>query len=323
MITSIPDNCIIIDYQIILVPLHHDMRRIPIYKFYKHKYGDELLVDIVDYDMMREPLERTPICSYTFYAITLVLEADETLAVNGQSRRLSRGDIVCAIPGEVWTFPNDIKMQALNLVFEKEFLLSFFSDPHFLERFHYLQADRSSPFLRPDKETFERILGLYRQMQTEITDYDVKDQHILRAMLYETLMLLQRVPMVMPKRMESVQRSPTDVPVSRYVDDFVSSVSSHFREEHSTEYYAERLCITSNYLNKITKRVLGISAKAYIQQQCMEEACRQLQYTSLSVQEIARELGYESATYFVRAFGKCMGMTPLSYRNAKTKRPEK
>ena len=95
------------------------MRRIPIYKFYKHKYGDELLVDIVDYDMMREPLERTPICSYTFYAITLVLEADETLAVNGQSRRLSRGDIVCAIPGEVWTFPNDIKMQALNLVFEK------------------------------------------------------------------------------------------------------------------------------------------------------------------------------------------------------------
>jgi len=27
------------------------MKRIPVYKFYKHKYGDELLVDIVDYDV--------------------------------------------------------------------------------------------------------------------------------------------------------------------------------------------------------------------------------------------------------------------------------
>lgn len=203
------------------------MKRIPIYKFYKHKYGDEMLVDIVDYDVMRGPLGRTPICSYTFYAITLVLETDEAVAVNGRSRRLSRGDIVCAIPGEVWTFPEHIKMQALNLIFEKEFLLSFFNDPHFLDRFNYLQADRPSPFLLPDKETFERILGLYRQMQAKITNYDVKDQHILRAMLYETMMLLQRVQTVEAKHVEVTKRRLTDVPVSRYVDDFVSLVADH------------------------------------------------------------------------------------------------
>lgn len=28
------------------------MKRIPIYKFYRHKYGAELLVDVVEYEKM-------------------------------------------------------------------------------------------------------------------------------------------------------------------------------------------------------------------------------------------------------------------------------
>ena len=78
-----------------------------------------------------------------------------------------------------------------------------------------------------------------------------------------------------------------------------------------------------NYLNKIVKQVLGTSTKAYILQRRMQEACRQLQYTTLSVEGIAEELAYKSATYFVRAFGKAMGTTPLAYRDAKAKSPGK
>ena len=70
--------------------------------------------------------------------------------------------------------------------------------------------------------------------------------------------------MVDAEQVESVQRSLTDIPVSRYVDDFVQLVSDHFREEHGTEFYADRLCITPNYLNKIVRQSLGKSAKTYI-----------------------------------------------------------
>ncbi len=98
-------------------------------------------------------------------------------------------------------------------------------------------------------------------------------------------------------------------------------VPSNF--EHGTEFYAEQLCITFNYLNKNVKQVLGTSTKAYILQRRMQEACRQLQYTTLSVEGIAEELAYKGATYFVRAFGKTMGTTPLADRDAKAKSPEK
>ena len=249
------------------------MKKIPVYKFYKHKYGDELLVDVISYEKMIPDIRRTLVFSETFYSITLVLKGDATVAVNGKSRRLEKGLVICSIPGEVWSFEAEPQIEALNLIFEKEFLLSFFSDPHFLDRFSYLQADRSSPFLMADDAAFERIHTLYQEMRREITDYAQKDQHILRAMLYETMI-----------------------------------------EEHGTEFYADRLCITPNYLNKIVRQSLGKSAKTYIFDQIFAEACRQLKYTTLPVADIAAQLHFDTATYFVRLFKKYMAMTPMEFR---------
>ncbi len=289
------------------------MKKIPVYKFYKHKYGDELLVDVIDFEPMLPDIRRTPVFSMTFYNIMLVLDGGDVVAVNGRSRQMERGLIICSIPGEVWQFPADPQLKVLNLIFEKEFLLEFFNDPHFLDHFGYLQADRSTPFLKPDEPTFERILSLYQEMRGEITRH-AKDQHILRAMLYGTMMLLQRVPMVEAEVTETIGRTLTDVPVSRYVDDFVQLVSDHFREQHGTEFYADRLCITPNYLNKIVRQTLGKSAKTYILDQILAEACRLLRYTTLSVSDIASQLHFDTATYFVRIFGKHIGHTPLAYR---------
>ena len=133
--------------------------------------NDELLVDVISYEKMMPDIRRTPVFSETFYSITLVLDGDTSVAINGRLRKLERGLIICSIPGEVWSFEDNPQLDALNLVFEKEFLLSFFSDPHFLDRFTYLQADRSSPFLMADDAAFERIHTLYQEMRREITDY--------------------------------------------------------------------------------------------------------------------------------------------------------
>lgn len=64
------------------------MKKIPVYKFYKHKYGDELLVDVISYEKMMPDIRRTLVFSETFYSITLVLEGSDVIAVNGKSRRL-------------------------------------------------------------------------------------------------------------------------------------------------------------------------------------------------------------------------------------------
>lgn len=294
------------------------MKEIPLYKFYRHKYGEELLMDVVDYDFMRPWLQKTPVMSYAFYGITLVLEADEIMTVENHSRQLHKEDIFCAIPGEVLHFQPNTKIKALNLIFEREFLLSFFNDPHFLDRFAFLSHTRPTPFLTMEPSLFERITTLYREMQEEIVNYKQKDQHILRAMLYETLMLISRA--------EFAESSAPSVPetidtkafpnTKRYVDKFCTLVADNYKTEHSPQFYADKLCVTQNYLNKIVNRSLGKSCKAYIQEQIFNEARRLLQYTDLTVSEIAQTLNYDTSTYFVRIFTKRLGQTPLDYRRA-------
>lgn len=72
-------------------------------------------------------------------------------------------------------------------------------------------------------------------MRREITDYAQKDQHIVRAMLYETMMLLQRVPMVDAEQVETVQRSLTDIPVSRYVKRVLGMTPSQYKAKFSVK----------------------------------------------------------------------------------------
>ena len=63
------------------------MKDIYIFKFWKHKYGTELLIDIVDYAVMLPAIRRHPTFTETFYSVTIVLDADETVSVDGVPSR--------------------------------------------------------------------------------------------------------------------------------------------------------------------------------------------------------------------------------------------
>lgn len=293
------------------------MKQIPLYKFHKHKYGAELLIDVLDLDYIKAGIRRNPIHRENFYCIILITDGVETLSVNNHSRLVQSGDIICSRPGEVWNWQPEPKLDGLVLIFEESFLISFFNDTRFLERFGYLQPDRIAPFLRADTVLQERLCHLLSLMKEEIDGSQNKDQHILRAMLYETLMLLNRADStadyIQPLKEESV---------SRYVEQFKQAVSEEYPSHHEVEYYADRLCITPNYLNKIVRQTLGTTAKNYIHNKVMGEAERLLQYTTVSVTEISERLNFDSASYFARFFKKNTGLTPLQYRES-AKSPQK
>lgn len=290
------------------------MKQIPLYKFFKHKYGPELLVDVVDLNKMKPDIHRTPVYRETFYSLLLITSGSEAVAINDHTATVGRGYVLTSIPGEIWAMCADSKLEALNLIFEEDFLLDFFSDTHFLDHFSYLQADRPSPFLILDDKLNERLLQLYLDMQREIHRPE-QDQHILRAMLYEALMLLNRARFIEDNKKEEGADINVAVNHNQYIDSFRSLVEEHYKEEHGVSFYADRLFITTNYLNKLVRSSLGVSTKQYILGRIMQEACNLLHYTSLSVQDIAAQLHFETATYFTRIFYNYKKQTPLNYRN--------
>lgn len=285
------------------------MKQIPLYKFHKRKYGTELLIDVLDLDYVKAGIRRTPVHRETFYCIISVADGCEEVAVNEHRRLVRAGDVICSRPGEVWSWQPDPKLAGTVLIFEEPFLLSFFSDSHFLDRFSFLRPDRTSPFLSLGEPLHRRLCDLLKRMKAEIDDTTAKDQHILRAMLYEALMLLDRAGGA-----ADGGRAMNDVSDSRHIDGFVRAVEAEYMERHDVEYYADKLCITPNYLNKVVRKSLGTTAKGYIGRKLLEEATRQLAYTTLSVAQIAGRLHFGSPSYFVRFFKKRTGMTPLQYR---------
>lgn len=91
-------------------------------------------------------------------------------------------------------------------------------------------------------------------------------------------------------------------------------IDEFFREKKTVAFYAGKLHLTANYLNILCKKHLKVSATQLINQRIVLEAKRLLQCTSLSVKEIAAELGYNDHAHFSNFFKARTAVPPSEFR---------
>ena len=77
---------------------------------------------------------------------------------------------------------------------------------------------------------------------------------------------------------------------------------------------AEELHVTTDYLNRLFRKELGIPPKHYLIEQRMHLAFSLLNSTRLTIQEISLKCGYKTQFAFSREFRKKFGMTPSECR---------
>jgi len=115
-----------------------------------------------------------------------------------------------------------------------------------------------------------------------------------------------------------LERSPSPDKPSRF-----ETVARSFHEILEHNYatikrpaaYADKLNISTHYLNECVKNTTGHSVSHHIQQRVILEAKRLLYHSGKSVKEIASELGYDDYPYFSRLFTKVTGITAVAFRN--------
>jgi AraC family transcriptional activator of pobA len=96
---------------------------------------------------------------------------------------------------------------------------------------------------------------------------------------------------------------------------FRSALEHDFTTVKRPSDYAQKLNISTPYLNECVKNATGRPVSYQIQQRIILEAKRLLFHSDKSVKEISFELGYDDYPYFLRLFTKVAGMTPLTFRN--------
>lgn len=96
---------------------------------------------------------------------------------------------------------------------------------------------------------------------------------------------------------------------------FMQLVREHGSHEHQVNFYADQLCISPRYLNRITaQHMAGKTPKQLIDEQLVAEAKVLLAEPSLTITEIAQRLNFVEQPHLTRFFKKATHISPSEYR---------
>lgn len=277
------------------------------FKFYKKKYGTHLLIDILRIESLGDYFNLQKPYQLTFHMILLVNKGEAEIQIDNKSSVVSKGSVVFVNPMQISQWKIKDMIGGLALIFEEEFLSTFFTDSDYVKKLNIFQTNFGGQTLNLNDGEMAQLQDVCQHIEKEILNYKNRNIHLLRALLYQGLSLLEK---------EYASQKETDGPskINTVVIQFEELVEHAFKTEHAVSYYANELAISVGYLNNLIKESLHITAKQYIMNRLFLEAKRLLNYSSLSISEIAWKLNFEDESYFVRAFKKYSGYTPKSYR---------
>ena len=96
--------------------------------------------------------------------------------------------------------------------------------------------------------------------------------------------------------------------------DFVELLLENIMAETSVSFYAEKLCISKQYLSLIVKDKTRVPIGTIISALRVETAARLLREPELTIQQVAEKLSFSDQSSFGKFFKKHTGVSPLKYR---------
>jgi AraC family transcriptional regulator, transcriptional activator of pobA len=233
----------------------------------------------------------------TSYFIVLVESGTITYKLDLQDITLTDGQLFFAMPNQVFTPPAKTdNLKYFKVLFDENTLALL------PQQFPFLVNPLNSQTIVFDETTRLRVKKSFEILnQILYIDKQPTDTEIVLAYLNALLVELNCAYFK--------SNEPTNIlntNLSKYIE-FKLVVETQLTEQPSINAIAEKLALTTNSLYRIVKEYSGTSPKDYFTNRLMIEAQRKLHYSTLSVKELAYELGFNDPDYFSRLFKKCTG----------------
>jgi len=218
----------------------------------------------------------------------------------------NNGFIYFLKPGDIYEWQDDGDWDGFHIAFHDELLKDY---NNFLFNF-FSYSTKEALFLTTDEEYAVRSLFKQAHQEYQRVDFSI---NIILAYCNVLLTLVEKYY----KR----QFSSRKVIYNKLVQDFQNLLKDYInphQKENSmptVSELADKLHVTSNYLSDLLKEYTGKTALELIHLQTINLAKEKLRNTSLSISEIAYNLGFEYPTYFSRLFKQQIGESPSKYRN--------
>lgn len=284
---------------------------------YNKLYGLETLnplVSVIDLNKATSSVDLIRF-NYGIYALYLKLEKACDIKYGRQTYDYQEGTIVCFAPGQTAeTNPTTDKVQvnAHGILFHPD-LLRGTSLGKNIKKYTFFSYEVNEA-LHLSEEERSIVMDCLKIIRMEL-EHGV-DKHSKTLLVNHIELLLNYCMRFYERQFITRGKTNRDV-LTRFenlLDEYFESTLAEQDGLPTVKYFADKLCLSSNYFGDMFKKETGKSPQEYIQEKVIELAKERISGTADTVSQIAYSLGLQYPQHFCRLFKKRVGYTPSEYR---------
>lgn len=284
---------------------------------YNKLYGLETLnplVSVIDLNKATSSVDLIRF-NYGIYALYLKLEKACDIKYGRQTYDYQEGTIVCFAPGQTAeTNPTTDKVQvnAHGILFHPD-LLRGTSLGKSIKKYTFFSYEVNEA-LHLSEEERSIVMDCLKIIRMEL-EHGV-DKHSKTLLVNHIELLLNYCMRFYERQFITRGKTNRDV-LTRFenlLDEYFESTLAEQDGLPTVKYFADKLCLSSNYFGDMFKKETGKSPQEYIQEKVIELAKERISGTADTVSQIAYSLGFQYPQHFCRLFKKRVGYTPSEYR---------
>lgn len=179
-----------------------------------------------------------------------------------------------------------------------------------------LVALKQHPQVTLSEEEYAKLDTYYQLLCQNVREQAEKDNHAIVHSLFSTFILEILSLMRCHREQDAAAGSNAGAKLhgKLLADEFVKMVEQSDGRLRRVEDFAERLNVTPKYLSRLMMKTMARKPRTIIALFTLRAIENRLRYSDKTMQEIADELNFSSASAFGKFVREHTGMTPLEFR---------
>jgi AraC family transcriptional regulator, transcriptional activator of pobA len=241
---------------------------------------------------------------HDFFYILVIKKGSGTHEIDFTSYEITDNTVFLMRPGQVHQLHLKAGSTGYLIQFKTDFLYSHnnASQNHLTKLIQF----NCYHFEGHDFSKFDAILN---ETLNEYTTQEKGYHEVIKANL--SILLIE---MLRKRQSKETAATPTSIYAQEKLEHFLELVESNITTHKQVSHYTNLLHLSSYQLSAITKSLLNKTPSEILNDYIILEAKRQLLATSNQVSQIAYNLGYDDASYFIRFFKKHTSFSPEMFR---------
>ncbi|RYY59729.1 MAG: AraC family transcriptional regulator [Chitinophagaceae bacterium] len=289
-----------------------------VHRFFEIPQPLHPLISLIDHSKTPVEMRRFPHSHIlTFYKIAYKAKLSGKFKYGQGYYDFDEGGLLFAAPGQVIGTADDmaeVECSHYTLLIHPDFLINHPLGKKIRQYgFFSYSANEALHLSEQEKKTVTAIFEiLLAELNSRIDDFSQD------VMISQVELLLNYANRFYKRQFITRKVSSNDLlqKMDEILNDYFDRETSLDKGLPTVHYLAEKLTVSSSYLSDMLRSLTDQNAQQHIHQKLIEKAKEKLSTTSLTVSEVAYELGFEHPQSFSKLFKIKTSLSPLEFRRS-------